>query len=725
MSSPQVSSSSASPLPAWQAEHKFRKHDYNPLRDPCLGMKVGFVALSILLIPLTPILALVKFGLYLREQCIIKWFPKHPLKGIREMKQTEELDKFQTMQNVMNKVGIKEINLNPSQIVTWINQLKAELREFDPRKKIMHELLKELNKKNSLDLNAMARFVAFHRSILESGEISLENIKGKIKEYDLPVLEDAVWQQVEQKVNAKLIAQEKHQAELAQFESKFERLLKILDRDPKSKDFDATTANREFIAAFRGVLGTSIYRQFKENSSLLSIQFLHRLAVAIWNEAPSMDAYMKVGENIAKATGTTPVEGEVLTGPVIAEKLKESHEKLGKLHYPAKGLFPMFAYAISHVEQTIGGLASEGMVPGMQYDGHGTLSNNPSLQGVTKIEYEGNPVTIHNCYGGSPTIGNHRITPEFKAMLQATENNQLAPEGLRHPKIPSIFTYHNFQNLDHKHGEGVRSRLLMLLQLKYPLSFRGMTLSKDSKLYLMRDHSGQLDPKWVKWGNAQQFRQVMLDQMNRSFDLKEKGHGFYFPGTAKDWEPVFNTILDAATDHFERVEQQLKGGNHNLQDIKLRAALQGAYQELVYALMMAHSEVEPIRILQQRGVTENVLAVLYNLCKENIDRGAMANMLYLYLRMMLDPTHTPQQKFSLLAGAMECRAISSRDRLILSSRMPQGLDFMTYVGVSDFQEMVQKVYNNEKLGYPVTVKDKQYSPHLPRKAAMTAGTTFP
>ena len=80
---------------------------------------------------------------------------------------------------------------------------------------------------------------------------------------------------------------------------------------------------------------------------------------------------------------------------------------------------------------------------------------------------------MNNCYGGSPTIGDHLIAPEFEAAIQAAENNQLSPKEARDPAIPMVVIYNNLQNLDKKHGEGPRSRTIMLLMINTPSLLEG------------------------------------------------------------------------------------------------------------------------------------------------------------------------------------------------------------------------------------------------------------
>ncbi|CUI16860.1 conserved hypothetical protein [Candidatus Protochlamydia naegleriophila] len=322
------------------------------------------------------------------------------------------------------------------------------------------------------------------------------------------------------------------------------------------------------------------------------------------------------------------------------------------------------------------------------YDSHGTLANNPSLQGVTTVDWETADgrecqVDVHNCYGGSPTVGDHEIAPEFEAVILAAENNQLAPEEGRDPSIPMMINYNNLQNLDKVHGEGARSRTIMLLNQKYPLSFRGTTFAKDSDFYMMRT------PESVVWTTPREFGDKMLGQLLKSFDPQETGHGFYFHGSADRWQPIFEEVLSNATEHFEHFRESDPAAYQAMTPREL----QGAYQEYAYSMLNSVIEMEAIQTMSGRGI-DRFKIMNVSACKENIDRGGMENTKYLYTRLP-----ETDQRLPLLMGAMHSRALSARDRVILKSRMPQILSFMETTGAETFRNNQMNLFR--ELGYGI------------------------
>ena len=88
-------------------------------------------------------------------------------------------------------------------------------------------------------------------------------------------------------------------------------------------------------------------------------------------------------------------------------------------------------------------------------------------------------------------------------------------------------------------------------------------------------------------------------------------------------------------------------------------------------------------------------------CKENIDRGGMENTKYMYTRL----SENYEQRLSLILGVMHSRALSSRDRVILQSRMPQILSFMKATEPEDFRAQLMEFY--QEMDYEVSSFDYQ------------------
>jgi hypothetical protein len=713
----QQASQEPSKLQQWKEQHKVEKHAGTGILT-YLIRKIALVASAIILAPIVlPIALLYNLAVSLKEKYTISRKPDSVLTAIRKMKAKEESDKFKTLNETLTQVlgsfktlspaaGAKELITNLSTRLTdpaveqnrGTRHILRTLSRKEPFNPAWITALSDPEIVKTLDFNSLGIFPE---------EFAME-LAEKYPKLDIDDVRGLDWKKLTQKVEKRKIAPEKIDKEVRKFEISLKELLAALKNQKASSN--QTSANREVIAALRKALSSPVYQALKQDSTEPSIKLLHRLASDIWNKAPSMEAYCGVGENIMQHAKIES-EGEELDGKKLAEQLAASHKELGKHHYTAHGLLATIDYTLTHPRQMLGALASEGgvarHVPGSvgldEYDSHGTLSNNPSLQGVTTVNLEdGHTATIHNCYGGSPTIGDHKVAPEFKAVLQAAENNQVSQEELRDTNIPMIVNYNNLQNLDKKHGEGPRSRTIMLLNQKYPLSFRGTTFSKDSDLYLMKTTES------VVWkGEPSKFGEIMQDQLERSFDTKEKGHGFYFYGTLEKWQPIFQEVIANANAHFET----LRNDDPTFWESLKPEDLQGAYQEYVYSLLNAVTEMESANALKERGI-EDPLVMAITACKENIDRGGMENTKYLYTRL----TNTNKEdRLPLILGAMHSRALSARDRVILKKRMPQVLDFMKTTSPDDFRNNQMKLF--VALGYQVTASD--YHPHLPTASDST------
>ncbi|MBA2369407.1 MAG: hypothetical protein H0V82_10355 [Candidatus Protochlamydia sp.] len=691
-------------LKGWKAEHNVEKHQGIGISGHLIR-KVGLVATILLGAPFALAAGILNGIIKLKEKYVITYSPGKILPSIRKMKQKEEQDKFKTMQNVLKDHAFDSlIGLTPGQAAKRLTvNLKSKLENsgYSP------------NKASRLLLRSMSRTDPFNpiwntvfKEVIQycdfSNEAGIDDFIDRMSVYPelAPHIRSIDWQALIKKVNKHQIDPQKIDQEIQNFEGLMGTLLAQLQMGSGN----APTENPLFIATLRKALNTPIYQNIKEDPSDLNVKLLHRFAVDMWNKAPSMEAYSDLGASIMdQMEGLNP--NQTKNEVILAEQLKASHTKMEKLHYAAHGLSGIL-YAITHPLQILGALASEGgiarHVPGMfgldAYDSHGTLANNPSLQGISEVK-QGDRLLgkIHNCYGGSPTIGDHKIAPEFEAVLLAAENNQFALPVDRDENIPMIVNYNNLQNLDKKHGEGPRTRTIMLCNFKYPLSFRGTTFSKDSDMHLK--------PTDELWQNPADFGAKFMHELVRSFNPLEKGHGFYFHGPLERWRPAFEGAIATTTAHFEKLERE----NPDIYNSLSPKELQGAYQERVYSFLNSVIEMESVKSLSERGVRDFIIMVL-TACKENIDRGGMENMKYLFTR--LPETLTPHDWTALLMGAMHSRALSARDRVILKSRMPQILNFIKTTKPSEFRAEMGDLFN--QLGYGTTYGN--FATHLPLPA---------
>lgn len=695
-------------LKGWKTERKIEKHAGIGIAGHLIR-KVGLIGAAILGAPLVVATGIVNGIVKLKEKYAIAYTPGKILPSIRRMKQKEDFDKFATMQNVLKDPKFNFMNgLTPSQAAFRLTaDLKNKLQNDGhiPNKNA-RLLLRSLSRNDPFNPIWSKAYKEVIQFCDFSNEAGIEDFIERMSIY--PELERHTrsidWQALSKKVNKHQIPPQKLNQEI----QNFEKLLCTLLAQLKGDNENPATANPLFIASLRKALNSPVYQNIKEDPSDLNVKFLHRLAADMWNKAPSMEAYSELGANIMdQMEGLDPnaAKNEAL----LADQLNASHTKMENLHYAAHGLSGIL-YALTHPLQTLGSLASEGgfarHIPGIfgldVYDSHGTLANNPSLQGVTEITMNGQQRgKIHNCYGGSPTIGDHKIAPEFEALLLAAENNQFAYPAHRDNHIPMMVNYNNLQNLDKVHGEGPRTRTIMLLNQKYPLSFRGATFAKDSNFYLK--------PTDALWQSPADFGAKMMHELVRSFDPLEKGHGFYFHGPVEKWRPAFEGAIASATAHFEKLSRE----NPALYNSLTPKDLQGAYQERVYSLLNAVIEMESAKSLSDHGIT-NFIVMAISACKENIDRGGMENTKYLFTR--LPETLSPQQWTAFIMGAMHSRALSARDRVILKARMPQILNFIKTTKPAEFRAEMAGLFN--QLGYETSYG--KFETHFPGPIAAIA-----
>lgn len=757
ISTPETLPSQTPQLAQWAKEHKVKKHEGKGVGTR-VGRTVGFVALTIIFSPVLLIPAVIagsfKLGAWMREKykLIVKKDPI--LTSIRQMKVAEETDKFLTMQDVLKNPRFREdiegLVVNGREVSDKAKALQEKLKAklTDPEKvkkirteKIVRYIMRELSRQGKLtpELLAVLRDPKV-AAALENKDFTTFN--QLIKDGKLP--QDFFTKTIDlTKIEAKVskdmkVAADRDQVDhdVEEFQKNITHLLKILQKQDLS---NPGALNQEFIAELRKALNHPVYKALKEDASDPAIHLLQRFASDMWNKAPSVETYTKVGETLIKkaeeAKGKASSEdaesraAQPATGPELAKNFRDSHDLVAKAHWTDSG-WGKVAYAITHPLQALGSMASEGggmrLLPAAlgrgEYDSHGTLSNNPSLQGTTTIAWEDKAKqehkgTINACFGGSPTIGDHEVSPEFKAVLQAAENEQFVSEDQRDQAIPHMVNYNNLQNLDKEEGEGPRSRTLMLLNKKYPLSFRGMTLSKDSELYLMEKKVGKKHVKVIAWQNPKDFGDKMMQQLMRSFDPQEAGHGFYFPGSPNEWQPIFKAATDSATAFFdELIKNNPEKYDQSRDDV--REKLQGAYQEYVYSMIKAVNEFQSLKILSERGI-KNPKIMAISVCKEQIDRGAMDNVLTMFLRFA---------EYQTMMGVMHSRALSARDRVILKKRMPQVLDAIEVIDREKFKAQLMNFFNTLDPAAPVredsyaytVAKKEPVTPPPSRKEVLTA-----
>lgn len=686
----------------------------------CLLNKWILAIFVLMTLSVAPILFLYRVKEIIREKIVIYFRLNETLPAIRFMKEQEEKNKFAAMQKAfrdtemnLSHVSLAEAtlnytkNLNTNELIAreykqlivkqlcchtsfsplWLKSLTAwsiQTEHIDVRGNIDYEALL----RNCPEIKKQTELHSAFKSLLLTSD-------GK----ETPYAEKLSTKMQRRCDKLKKIASHLSQ-HIHEFNQLLGELLLLLKDQQKLYDNNPTQANRNFIWMYRQLLQHPLYIIFKLDPDAPHVSLLHHFACAMWNDVHIMNEYKLVGKAIAIGAGLkdkkNDVGGHFLSLPVL---LSASQAYVAKVHHTNDNLISKIRYASTHFWNFMGTLASEGgiarLLPKLlgveKYDSHGTLSNNPSLQGTTNWQGPFIMGAVNNCYGGTPTIGDDQIAPEFKALLQAIENNVLNPKGRESKRILSQVIYNNLQNVDKFHGEGPRSRTLMKLNETYPLSFKGSILSKDSALYLMKS------PKEVVWENSHQFGSILKEKLMLGVYAPENsGHGYYFFGPSDKWIRIFDAIIEAVDSQFSEVESD--------PSFEEKISLQGAYQEYVYALLISVIECQTIHDLNAAGI-ENPLVTTLTACKENIDRGGMENMKYMYLRLPFNGNQeavSSVDQLEYLVGVMNSRPLSVRDRAILKNRMHQTLSFIKKITPEQFNQTLTNLLEGLNLQASMT-----------------------
>lgn len=705
--------------PILNRDHGVKRHSFSSIvgsTSKFLGKIVLRVAVIATAILLSPVLVFA-WGVANLSYAISKKsaFRKDLVTAREEMKQTEETLKFEALKDIYTYLEPQEIKqlTSTTSIANSLGDLTIK------QNKVVREILRTLVRLgtpvSSLPLDDLKKACGNlkNEDFANPGALK-KQLSSIFEELKIEGFTEDQYKKILNELNLK--QPEKSAAELSRA---IKKIIDVFNSEPK----DIQKANRQITAFLREALESSAYIALKESLDSQAIRFLHSLAAGIWNKTKAFEAYQKLGKACLPEGEESPSNGSELQA-----LLYKSHAVASQKLLTDHGLKAKIFYALTHPAQALSSLASEGgfareiadCLGYGTYDSHGNLSNNPSLQGITSalIEYSNGRFEssvsgeIYNCYGGSPTQGDHKIAPEFRAVCQAAENN--LSSSYAHKKIsgiPDMVYYTNLQNIEGRHGEGDRSYTIMSLSYDLPLSFRGMTLAKDSEFYMMRKNRTTLT--WDLEKFCQEFFTKFQDDACYTFEGrqgKKEGSGIYLPGSKQEWEPVLAAIFNAAEDRFSKFAKEPTTNSEKA--YKLR----GAFMEYVYSMIQTYMEVNLLREMQAKKSYIPMLMTI-SACKENIDRGGMENAKKLYTRISPD---TPKEEVtSLVTGAMQARALSTRNRVILPSRMPQVLAFMEYIDQESFQSDMEKAFK----GIGFEIQAFEFCPA--KKILLHKKSTFP
>jgi len=496
---------------------------------------------------------------------------------------------------------------------------------------------------------------------------------------------------------------EERNAALAQDLELWQSFVELNTRDLDPNNTDYRRLNSEVIFVYRRLVNTPTYLAFKNDPNNEFVKNVHKFAVAIETrtkvEDTYFDLYYRLGEALLEGQDTS----NMTTAEIVDLGMRVSQSGL----YSADSKFKDFGeYRPMNLRLTLGSLASQGgfradmayILGAEPYDPHGALGNNPSLQGITEMEVEGQaPFRIFNSYGGSATVGS-KVAPEKIALLQAMRNNKKLDEHERDPEIPAAYVFMNNQNIENTKGEGERSFALMQLQEKFPEEFMGATLSKDSDLYVGKGKYASLP-----WTGVEEFGQHYIQCMSNDACYRatgrkgdKSGYGMLFPGGKELWVGADGLLRKIVEEANVMYRDKFAATN----DPKTAKEYRTTYQNFIYAQIRSYSEI--IKALEESGSV-----ISSERCKECKDRGGGANTKLIYTRM----DESDPNKNVALVGATVARSVDVGNVPPLSHRINPINLFIKHTPFEQFQERTMSFF--EKCG--IEIKKRVFQPALSRK----------
>lgn len=572
--------------------------------------------------------------------------------------------------------GIVDKIRSSQELARWkiLRQFRNEQTPFNLLK---NKLRDEVNRKRKIWRYAQNALIAAGEEPLdpdhEISELQQRTVRDALIDLSMGKIDrlDSLAKQIEEELAVP-------EGAAVEFRERVERLFNYLDEEEPQ--------NKTFLKLLRKVLATPVYAALKEDPDDPTVGAIHRICLAIWNDLDTFGQYEMLGEKLM--VNCDFQVHDPLTGGMIVDALIVSHEAARPYLNTNQCLSEKFRYSLTNPVVSLKHALSEDGVIGRNlakvgigsFESQVAIASFPSLQGYTDIELSEKKGIVKNCYGGVSTLGGE-VSPEFLAALQAIENNRYAEQP--DPAIPEAILYTNFLNFGERGIENSRSVALMKLNQQFPLSFLGVTLSKDSVFYQNREERG--------WDGAEAFGSEMKRYLmsGSSYSLHGRADqddgGFYFPGDHEKWRGLFDRIIDQANERFKEVPAELK--LHASQ-----SSLRGAYQEYVYSMLQPLLEVE----LLKRCKRPKPVILAIRAGKENIDRCDNENVKYLYTRLADDYFHEKRREgMDLIAGAFHTPPLLFSNCMVHTDRTPQTFAFLRYVDRDAFKEDRRKLLEKE------------------------------
>lgn len=430
--------------------------------------------------------------------------------------------------------------------------------------------------------------------------------------------------------------------------------LETLLNDPPQDTEGLEERNRKILLTLRSIYSSSIYKALSTSNIEPLIDLLHTVALDHYTNAFLSPAFEVVGRMLPERS--------------VPERVQTIWDNLAKVgiddgilstlsHYSfcwiiTKGLM----YIALKIAQF---LSLHWLIPYIG-DERSILGNTP---GATVDEIQTSSLKerkIRTIVLSAPTLGKG-IAPEFRAALQALENNQFSEA----PKPFLTWAYTNLQNLAFT-PEHMSTITLMKLQQEYPLSFQAITLPQN----ITPLNSSSFSEEEVKHHLSQIFQDqtLLLENRGRSDDA-----GYYIHFLLNHRQEVETIAKDAY-----RTIDRLRGSHPT-------EVLKNAYIRLFHLGLVRFHESLSFNLLEQRTHRTAFSVLRSTICASCIDRGGQMNTAYLHA------LNTSEDLSELVLGAYFGRAILNHRRSPTKASADNLSDLFSVVSQKDANEFLNHI----------------------------------
>jgi hypothetical protein len=444
-----------------------------------------------------------------------------------------------------------------------------------------------------------------------------------------------------------------------------------------TKEFEE--ANKHILLTLRSIYSSLLYEALCMSGHPL-IDILHAIAIGQYTNTTLAPAFEQIGSALQETKPPLPkriddvwkrLQAVGIDDGIFTTLLHYTFRLLIKIGLPLLALKIAQLFSLNCLIPYIGDERSIlGNTPGSLVDEIQCIPKQGEESALSKSRFftlfgynpSGTQRKIRTVVLCAPTLG-YEVAPEFKAALQALENNQLS--GSDNPFL--IWAYTNLQNISFT-PEHPSTIALMTLPTQYPLSFQAITLPQNLP---------ELSCSTFSLDDVNHHLSLLFERHTSSLENRgiQEDSGYYFPN--RFLVQFQNKIKEIAQDAYQTIEQNR--AHHTTSELKISWTL------LFHLGLTRLHETESFTRAALRTHRKALSTIRSTICASCVDRGGAMNASYL---KALDP----QEELKILStGTYFGRAILSHRRSPTKVSVDKLSSLFSVLGTSEVTKFLSRI----------------------------------